>query len=420
MARAHVITMGCRLNAYEAQAIRTGLDAESIDDVVVVNTCAVTGEAVRQSRQAVRRAHRDNAGARVVATGCAAQIEPETFAEIDGVDLVLGNDEKLDAARYRVRAGTDTGAARVEVADIMTTKTVSNPMVDGFAGRARAFVQVQTGCDHRCTFCVIPYGRGNSRSVPVSDVVEQIQRLCDGGQREVVLTGVDITSYGADLDGAPTLGHLVCAILTRVPDLERLRLSSLDMIEIDSDLLDALESDPRMMPHLHLSVQAGDDMILKRMKRRHSRDDVIGFCDEVRRRRPDVVFGADMIAGFPTETEAMFDNSLALLDDCGLTYLHAFPFSPRPGTPAARMPQVAPGLVRDRAARLRSRASLRLDDYLSGLVGTTVDVAVESDRLGRTPHYAQVVLDRNAAPGAVCQATVTGYGNGQAQARICA
>src|SRR5262245_11903821 len=353
-----VVTFGCRLNAYEAEVIRCQAQAAGLADTVVVNTCAVTAEAVRQSRQAIRRLKRERPDARIVVTGCAAQTEPDTFAGMPEVALVLGNEEKLSAAAWQAHGDrlASFGLAaeeKVAVNDIMAVTETAAHLVDGLEGRARAFVQVQNGCDHRCTFCIIPYGRGNSRSVPMGEVVAQVRRLSERGFREVVLTGVDLTSYGANLPGAPKLGMLVKQILKHVPELARLRLSSIDSVEADRDLLDAFASDARLMPHLHLSLQAGDDLILKRMKRRHLRADAIAFCETVRRLRPDVVFGGDIIAGFPTETEDMFARSLDLVDACGLTHLHVFPFSPRPGTPAARMPQISREVIKDRARRLR-------------------------------------------------------------------
>ncbi|MEP2121332.1 tRNA (N(6)-L-threonylcarbamoyladenosine(37)-C(2))-methylthiotransferase MtaB, partial [Bauldia litoralis] len=335
-----VITFGCRLNALESEVMRARADAAGMEDAILVNTCAVTNESVRQARQAIRRARRENPDAPIVVSGCAAQIETETFAAMDEVDLVLGNAEKLVAASYRPPDFGVGDTAPVRVNDIMSVQETAGHLIEGMDGRARAFVEIQNGCDHRCTFCIIPYGRGNSRSVPMGAVVEQVRRLVDNGYREVVLTGVDITSYGSDLPGKPKLGALTRSILRHVPDLERLRLSSIDSIEVDTALLTAIAEEDRLMPHFHLSLQHGDDMILKRMKRRHSRADSIRFADTVRRLRPDVVFGADLIAGFPTESEAMFDNTLAIVDDCDLTHLHVFPFSPRPGTPAARMPQL--------------------------------------------------------------------------------
>ncbi len=355
-------TLGCRLNAYETEAMKGLANAAGITDAVVVNSCAVTSEAVRQARQQIRRLRRDNPGARLIVTGCAAQTEPAAFAAMPEVDLVLGNAEKLrpDAwARLR-----DHPEERVAVADIMAEVRPTAPLIDGLGTRARAYVQVQTGCDHRCTFCIIPYGRGNSRSVPAATVVEQIARLVDRGFNEVVLTGVDLTSWGADLDDTPRLGSLVAEILRRVPGLPRLRLSSIDQVEADPRLIEAIAGEARLMPHLHLSLQAGDDMILKRMKRRHLRDDAIAFCAEIKAARPEMVFGADLIAGFPTETEAMFENSLRLVRECGLTWLHVFPYSARIGTPAARMPQVDAGAVRERAGRLRALGAETVQSHL--------------------------------------------------------
>ena len=357
-----VVTFGCRLNAAESEVIRREAERAGFADTVVVNTCAVTAEAVRQARQTIRALRRERPQAKIVVTGCAAQTEPQTFAAMAEVDRVLGNAEKLSAAAWaQARAAFGVAdAPKAIVNDIMAVRETAAHLVDAFTGRTRAFVQVQNGCDHRCTFCIIPYGRGNSRSVPMGAVVDEVRRLVANGYREIVLTGVDITSYGADLPGAPKLGTLVKQILKHVPELKRLRLSSIDSVEADRDLLDALASDARLMPHLHLSLQSGDDLILKRMKRRHSRADAIAFCEQVRRLRPDMVFGADLIAGFPTETEAMFENSLDLVEECGLTHLHVFPFSPRPGTPAARMPQLARDVVKERARRLRERGALAL------------------------------------------------------------
>ncbi|HMA14319.1 MAG TPA: tRNA (N(6)-L-threonylcarbamoyladenosine(37)-C(2))-methylthiotransferase MtaB, partial [Kiloniellaceae bacterium] len=330
-----ILTFGCRLNAYESEVMRGHAEAAGLDDAIIVNTCAVTGEAERQARQAIRKARRENPTAQIIVTGCAAQIDPAGFAAMAEVDRVLGNEEKLHAESF-----LDAGAPRVAVNDIMAVKETAPQLIAGFAERTRAFVQVQQGCDHRCTFCIIPYGRGNSRSVPLGEVVRQVRTLVEQGTAEVVLTGVDITSYGGGLPGQPKLGQMVRRLLAQVPELKRLRLSSLDAIELDADLKRLVAEEERLMPHLHLSLQAGDDMILKRMKRRHLRADSIRFCEEVRRLRPDIVFGADIIAGFPTETEEMFENSLRIVNECGLTHLHVFPFSPRKGTPAARMPQV--------------------------------------------------------------------------------
>jgi threonylcarbamoyladenosine tRNA methylthiotransferase MtaB len=406
-----VVTFGCRLNTYESQAMRHAADAAGLDDAVIVNTCAVTGEAVRQARQAIRRLRRERPHARIVVTGCAAQTEPETFAAMDEVDRVVGNGEKLDAATWAsTRAALERATdGKLAVSDIMAVKETAAHLVDGIDGRVRAFVQVQNGCDHRCTFCIIPYGRGPSRSVPMGAVVAQVRRLVENGYREVVLTGVDITSYGGDLPGTPRLGRLVKQILKHVPELERLRLSSIDSIEADDDLIDAFAAEPRLMPHLHLSLQAGDDLILKRMKRRHARADAVAFCQRVRHLRPDVAFGADLIAGFPTETEAMFARSLSLVDDCGLAHLHVFPFSPRPGTPAARMPQVARAVAKERARRLREKGAAALAHRLAGEVGARRQVLVESGGVGRTGQFMAVRLDAPAAPGAILDVTIAGH-----------
>jgi threonylcarbamoyladenosine tRNA methylthiotransferase MtaB len=400
-----VVTFGCRLNAAESEVIRREAEGAGFTDTVVVNTCAVTSEAVRQARQAIRALRRERPQAKIVVTGCAAQTEPQTFVAMAEADRVIGNAEKLSAegwARTRAAFGLDD-APKALVNDIMAAKATAPHLVDRLSGRTRAFVQVQNGCDHRCTFCIIPYGRGNSRSVPMGAVVDDVRRLVANDYREVVLTGVDITSYGADLPGAPKLGTLVKQILKHVADLKRLRLSSIDSVEADRDLLDALANDERLMPHLHLSLQSGDDLILKRMKRRHLRADAIAFCETVRRLRPDTVFGADLIAGFPTETEDMFRNSLDLVGECGLTYLHVFPFSPRPGTPAARMPQVARQVVKARAARLRERGAAALAHYLQGEVGATRRVLIESHDSGRTEHFAPVKLAGPAEAGSILE-----------------
>jgi len=394
-----VITFGCRLNAYESEAIRA---AGGNEDAVVVNTCAVTAEAVRQARQSIRRIRREKPHARIVVTGCAAQTEPATFAAMTEVDRVIGNEEKFDAGAW-------AGGERISVGDIMAATRARQHAVEGLDGRARAFVQVQNGCDHRCTFCIIPFGRGHSRSVPVDDVVAQVRRLVENGYGEVVLTGVDITSYGGGLSDKPRLGALVKRILNDVPELARLRLSSIDSVEADDDLIDALASEPRLMPHLHLSLQAGDDLILKRMKRRHSRADAIAFCDSLRRLRPEIAFGADIIAGFPTESEVMFARSLDLVDECGLTQLHVFPFSPRPGTPAARMPQLDRALVKERARRLREKGEAALRAHLEREVGARRRALAESPSLGRTEQFIPVRLAAPAAPGAIVDLTVKGH-----------
>jgi threonylcarbamoyladenosine tRNA methylthiotransferase MtaB len=396
-----VVTFGCRLNSAESEVIRRKVEGAGLSDTVVVNTCAVTAEAVRQARQTIRALRRERPQARIVVTGCAAQTEPQAFAAMPEADRVVGNEEKLRAEMWENAAGFESNAPKALVGDIMAVRQAAAHLIDTFAGRTRAFVQVQNGCNHRCTFCIIPFGRGNSRSVPMGAVVEDVRRLAVNDYREVVLTGVDITSYGADLPGAPRLGTLVKRILKDVPELKRLRLSSIDSVEADRDLLDAFATDDRLMPHLHLSLQSGDDLILKRMKRRHLRVDAIAFCDEVRRLRPDVVFGADMIAGFPTEMEAMFQNSLDLVDECGLTHLHVFPFSPRPGTPAARMPQLGRDVIRDRARRLRERGALALIRHLDAEIGATRRVLAESREMGRTEQFTKVRLGSPVEPGQI-------------------
>jgi threonylcarbamoyladenosine tRNA methylthiotransferase MtaB len=406
-----VVTFGCRLNAAESEVIRRAAERAGVRDTIVVNTCAVTAEAVRQARQTIRALRRERPHAKIVVTGCAAQTEPQTFAAMAEADHVLGNTEKLSADVW-ARTGAGFGIAdapKVLVNDIMAVKETAAHLIEGFAGRARAFVQVQNGCDHRCTFCIIPYGRGNSRSVPMGAVVANIRRLVANGYGEVVLTGVDITSYGADLPGAPKLGVLVKQILKHVPELKRLRLSSIDSIEADRDLIDAFADDGRLMPHLHLSLQAGDDLILKRMKRRHSRADAIMFCDTLRRLRPDIAFGADLIAGFPTESEKMFANSLALVEECGLTHLHVFPFSPRPGTPAARMPQLPRAVVKERGARLRERGALALRRHLDAEVGALRQVLVESEEQGRIEQFTLVRLASPAEPGGIVEVKIAGH-----------
>ena len=411
-----VVTFGCRLNTYESEVIRRKAEDAGLGDAVVVNTCAVTGEAVRQARQAIRRLRRERPETRILVTGCAAQTEPETFAAMGEVDRVIGNDEKMRADAWRETRDVLAGGAfglgsdeKIAVNDIMAVKETAAHLIDGLDGRARAFVQVQNGCDHRCTFCIIPYGRGNSRSVPMGEVVTQIRRLVDNGFREVVLTGVDLTSYGGNLPGGPRLGTLVKQILKHVDGLERLRLSSIDSVEADRDLLDAFASDARLMPHLHLSLQHGDDLILKRMKRRHARADAIAFCDQVRRLRPDIVFGGDIIAGFPTETEAMFARSLDLVDDCGLTFLHVFPFSARPGTPAARMPQVRREVAKERARRLRQKGEAALAAHLAAQVGAKRRVLAETRQSGRTEHFTPVRLNAPVEPGVIVEVAMIGH-----------
>jgi threonylcarbamoyladenosine tRNA methylthiotransferase MtaB len=411
---ADVVTFGCRLNTCESETIRAHAAAAGLGDAVIVNTCAVTAEAVRQARQAIRRLKRERPNARVVVTGCAAQTEPETFARMGEVDRVLGNADKLDrnawvAARAELDRAPPFGLEaeeKVAVNDIMAVKETAPHLIDGIEGRTRAFVQVQNGCDHRCTFCIIPYGRGNARSVPMGEVVAQVRRLTERGYREVVLTGVDLTSYGSNLPGTPKLGTLVRQVLRHVPELARLRLSSIDSIEADRALIDAIADEARLMPHLHLSLQAGDDLVLKRMKRRHSRAEAVAFCERVRRLRPDIVFGADLIAGFPTETEAMFGASLDLVDDCGLTHLHVFPFSPRSGTPAARMPQVARTVIKERAQRLRQKGEGALRRHLDGEIGARRRVLAETERIGRTEGFTPVALPMPAEPGTILDAAI--------------
>ena len=403
-------TLGCRLNAYETAAMQELAAAAGLSGAVVVNTCAVTAEAVRKARQEIRRLARENPGAAVIVTGCAAQTEPETFAAMPEVTRVIGNHEKLQAGVWQGLSAPDLIGVteKVQVDDIMSVRETAGHLIDGF-GRHRAYVQVQNGCDHRCTFCIIPYARGNSRSVPAGVVVDQIKRLRDRGFNEVVLTGVDLTSWGGDLPGEPRLGDLVQKILRLVPDLPRLRISSIDSIEADAALMDAIASEPRLMPHLHLSLQAGDDLILKRMKRRHLRGDAIRFCEEARRLRPDMVFGADIIAGFPTETEAMFDQSLRLVDDCSLTFLHVFPYSPRKGTPAARMPQVTGPEIKSRAARLRLAGQAALARHLRAQVGVEHRVLMESARMGRTEQFSEVQFGADRPEGEIVTARILGH-----------
>ncbi len=397
-----VLTFGCRLNIAESEAVRRAAAQAGCDDTVMVNTCAVTAEAVRQARQSIRRIRRERPDARIVVTGCAAQTEPDAFAAMPEVARVIGNEEKFDTQVW-------ASDARVAVGDIMAAKAMRPQAIDRIERHTRAFVQVQNGCDHRCTFCIIPFGRGNSRSLPVADVLAQVRRLVENGYREVVLTGVDITSYGADLPRAPRLGVLVKAVLEEFPDLARLRLSSIDSVEADRDLLDALAGEPRLMPHLHLSLQHGDDLILKRMKRRHTRADAIRFCNEVRRLRPDVALSADIIAGFPTESEEMFARSLDLVEACGLAQLHVFPFSPRPGTPAARMPQLDRALVKERAARLREKGAAALARHLDTQVGTRRRVLAERGGVGHTEQFTAVRLAARIVPGTLLDLTMMGH-----------
>ncbi len=402
-------TFGCRLNAYETEAMKELAAQAGLNDAVIVNTCAVTAEAVRKAKQDIRRLARDNPGALVIVTGCAAQTEPATFAAMPEVTRVIGNTEKMRASTWASLTAPDLigETEHIQVDDIMSVRETAGHLIDGF-GRHRAYVQVQNGCDHRCTFCIIPFGRGNSRSVPAGVVIDQIKRLVDKGFLEVVLTGVDLTSWGADLPGRPRLGDLVMRILRLVPDLPRLRISSIDSIEADENLMRAIATEPRLMPHLHLSLQHGDDLILKRMKRRHLRDDAIRFCEEARRLRPDMVFGADIIAGFPTETEAMFDQSIRLVGDCDLTFLHVFPYSTRNGTPAARMPPVNGKVIKDRAARLRATGDAALARHLAAQTGQMHRILTESPRMGRTEQFTEVRFESDRPEGAIITASVSG------------
>jgi threonylcarbamoyladenosine tRNA methylthiotransferase MtaB len=411
-------TFGCRLNAYESEAMRELAEAAGLSNIQVVNTCAVTAEAVRQSRQHIRKLRRDDPTLKIVVTGCAAQTDPEAFGAMEEVDLVVGNLEKMEAKTWQgIASGPDFigETEKIQVDDIMAVTETAGHLIDGFGTRSRAYVQVQNGCDHRCTFCSIPYGRGNSRSVPAGGVVDQIKRLVDKGFNEVVLTGVDMTSWGADLPMQPQLGDLVQRILKLVPDLPRLRISSIDSIEADQALIDAIGSEHRLMPHLHLSLQAGDDMILKRMKRRHLRDDAIQFCEDTRKVRPDIIFGADIIAGFPTETDAMFENSKKLIADCGLTWLHVFPYSPREGTPAARMPQLNRRIIKDRAAVLRGLGDDQVASHLAAQVGEAHNILMENESMGRTEGFTEVTFETAQPVGQIVQARITGVSGRQLQ-----
>jgi threonylcarbamoyladenosine tRNA methylthiotransferase MtaB len=413
-----VVTFGCRLNTYESQVMKREAEKAGLHELeggaVLVNTCAVTGEAVRQARQAIRRIRRERPDAKIIVTGCAAQTEAASFGGMDEVDLVLGNEEKLNANSYRSLPEFGVNHfEKIRVNDIMNIRETASHMVDYVEGRARAFVQVQNGCDHRCTFCIIPFGRGNSRSVPMGAVVDQVKRLVQNGYGEVVITGVDTTSYGADLPGQPSLGELVQSILKLVPDLRRLRLSSIDSIEVDEPLFDTIASESRFMPHLHLSQQSGDDMILKRMKRRHSRQHSIEFCNSVRKLRPDMIFGADLIAGFPTESDAMFENTLAIIEECNFTHLHVFPYSARPGTPAARMPQLENTLIKRRAARLRQKGDELFQSHIEKLIGQQVEILVERGNRGHladfTPAFVDTKNNIDIVPGTFVKALATGH-----------
>jgi threonylcarbamoyladenosine tRNA methylthiotransferase MtaB len=411
-----IVTFGCRLNSFESEVIAREAESAGLADTIVINSCAVTNEAVAQARQSIRRLKRERPSARIVVTGCAAQTEAQMFAGMPEVDRVVGNDDKMRGQAWRdARVAFDAAPAfgiaaseKIAVADIMAVREMAPHLLEGFQnGLPRVFVQVQNGCDHRCTFCIIPYGRGNSRSVPMGAVVDQVRALVERGHAEIVLTGVDLTSYGADLPGAPKFGMLTKQILRHVPELKRLRISSIDQVEVDSDLLDVIADDGRLMPHLHLSLQSGDDLILKRMKRRHCRSQAVDFCAQVRRLRPDIALGADIIAGFPTETEDMFARSQDLVEECDLTFLHVFPYSARPGTPAARMPQVPGDAIKERARRLRATGEAALQRRLASEIGATREVLVESATQGRTEHFIPVKV-AGETPGAVRTLTITG------------
>lgn len=380
-----LVTFGCRLNTYESAVMRSHAEAAGLKDAIIFNTCAVTKEAERQARQAIRKARRDHPEKKIIVTGCAAQIDPKGFGAMREVDRVIGNDLKLKAETW-----FEDAQDKIQVNDIMRVKETASHLVDGFEGRARAFLQIQNGCNHRCTFCIIPYGRGNSRSVPIGEIYKQVQNVLEQGYKEVVFTGVDVTDYGLDLPGTPTLGQMIRRVLALVPELPRLRLSSLDPVEIDDDLWDLIANEPRLMPHLHISLQAGDDMVLKRMKRRHLRLDIVHMVERARELRPDMVFGADIIAGFPTETDEMFENTRRIIEECDIIHNHIFPFSPRPGTPAARMPQVGRDVVKERAAILRETGARQLEAFQKREIGQTRQILIEKDGSGHTEHFLRV------------------------------
>ncbi|MDA9229180.1 tRNA (N(6)-L-threonylcarbamoyladenosine(37)-C(2))-methylthiotransferase MtaB [Rhodobacteraceae bacterium] len=408
------VTLGCRLNTYETEAMRELAKNENIENIAVVNTCAVTAEAVRKSKQEIRKIHRENPMTKIIVTGCAAQVEPETFAKMSEVSNVFGNIEKMKTSTWKELSKELNfigKTERIQVDDIMSAKETAGHLIDGFGTRSRAYVQVQNGCDHRCTFCIIPYGRGNSRSVAAGIIIEQIKRLVGNGFKEIVLTGVDLTSWGSDLPSKPKLGDLVLKILKLVPDLARLRISSIDSIEVDENLMEAIANEARLMPHFHLSLQSGDNMILKRMKRRHLRDDAILFCETVRKIRPEITFGADIIAGFPTETDDMFENSMQLVNECDLTWLHIFPYSPRQGTPASRMPQVNGIKIKERAKLLRSLGATQVSKYLNSQIGKYHNILMESESMGRTEQFAEVDFQNPQQPGEITFAKIEKLNN---------
>jgi len=408
-----IVTFGCRLNIYESEVMRGHAAKAGLEDAIIFNTCAVTKEAERQARKAIRKARRDNPEARIIVTGCSAQVSPDMYAEMGEVDQIIGNDLKLQESAW----GLDE-SQKVHVNDIMTVRETAGHLVEGFEGHSRAFLQVQNGCDHRCTFCIIPYGRGNSRSVPIGVIVDQARSLVEQGYKEIVLTGVDVTSYGPDLPGCPTLGQMIRRLLALVPELPRVRLSSLDPVEIDDDLWRLIAEEPRLMPHLHLSLQAGDDMILKRMKRRHLRQDVLDVVKRARGYRPDMGFGADIIAGFPTETDEMFENTRRIIEECELPFLHIFPYSEREGTPAAKMPQVYPPLRKERAARLREAGEVELQKFLESNVGKTASIVVEKDNIGRTENFCPVKLETDAEAGTLMSVTLGAVQDGHLQGAV--
>jgi threonylcarbamoyladenosine tRNA methylthiotransferase MtaB len=392
-----IVTFGCRLNTYESEVMRNHAQNAGLENTIIFNTCAVTAEAEKQARQAIRKARRDNPDKKIIVTGCAAQVHPDVFAAMPEVNAVLGNDEKMQPEPYFA-----THTERAQVNDIMAVRETASHLVSSFEGKSRAFLQVQNGCDHRCTFCIIPFGRGPSRSVPMGEIVTHVRALVAAGFNEVVFTGVDVSDYGKDLPGTPTLGQMIRRVLAQVPELARLRLSSIDAVEVDDDLYRLISEEPRLMPHLHISIQAGDDMVLKRMKRRHLRDDIVQFCERTRALRPDMVFGADIIAGFPTETDEMFENTLRLVDEVNLTHLHVFPYSARAGTPAARMPQVPLALRKERAAKLRTAGDAQLAKYLQSCVGKALHIVMEQDgKSGHSEGFALVKTPQQFAPGSV-------------------